>query len=43
MRYVYASGGTLDPAQAFRFFRGRDPVVGPMLAQRGLVDDRQPA
>jgi peptidyl-dipeptidase Dcp len=42
-RYVYASGGTLDPAQAFRLFRGRDPVVGPMLAQRGLVDDRQPA
>jgi peptidyl-dipeptidase Dcp len=42
-RYVYASGGTLDPAQAFRLFRGRDPVVGPMLAKRGLVDERQPA
>ena len=42
-RYVYASGGTLDPAQAYRLFRGRDPVVGPMLAKRGLVDDRQPA
>ena len=41
-RYVYSSGGTLDPAQAYRLFRGRDPVVGPMLAQRGLVDDRQP-
>ncbi len=42
-RYVYASGGTLDPAQAYRLFRGRDPVVGPMLAKRGLIDDRQPA
>ncbi len=42
-RYVYSTGGTLDPAQAYRLFRGRDPVVGPMLAQRGLVDERQPA
>ena len=42
-RYVYSSGGTVDPAEAFRSFRGRDPVVGPMLAQRGLVEDRQPA
>jgi len=43
LRYVYSSGATLDPAAAFRAFRGRDPVVGPMLAQRGLVDERQPA
>jgi len=42
-RYVYSSGGTLDPQTAFRLFRGRDPVVGPMLASRGLIDERQPA
>ena len=42
-RYVYSSGGTLDPTNAFRLFRGRDPKVGPMLAKRGLVDERQPA
>jgi peptidyl-dipeptidase Dcp len=42
-RYVYASGGTLDPAEAFRLFRGREPRVEPMLAQRGLIDERQPA
>ncbi|MEO8304913.1 MAG: M3 family metallopeptidase [Betaproteobacteria bacterium] len=42
-KYVYSSGGTLDPAEAYRLFRGRDPTVGPMLAKRGLVDDRQPA
>jgi peptidyl-dipeptidase Dcp len=42
-RYVYSSGGTLDPAQAYRLFRGRDPDLGPMLAQRGLVDEREPA
>ncbi len=41
-RFVYASGGTLDPAAAYRAFRGRDPVVGPMLASRGLVDERVP-
>jgi peptidyl-dipeptidase Dcp len=42
-RYVYSAGGTLDPAAAYRAFRGRDPVVGPMLASRGLVDEREPA
>ena len=42
-RFVYSSGGTLDPAAAFRAFRGRDPMVGPMLASRGLQEERQPA
>jgi peptidyl-dipeptidase Dcp len=42
-RYVYSSGGVLEPAAAYRAFRGRDPVVGPMLASRGLVDEREPA
>jgi peptidyl-dipeptidase Dcp len=37
-RCVYASGGTLDPAAAFRAFRGRDPRIEPMLRARGLVD-----
>lgn len=36
-RYVYASGGTLDPKAAYRAFRGRDAVVEPMLADRGLL------
>ena len=36
-------GSTLDPAAAYRAFRGRDPVVGPMLASRGLADEREPA
>ena len=42
-RYVYSSGGTLLPAEAYRAFRGRDPRVEPLLAQRGLADVRQPA
>ena len=42
-RYVYSSGGTVEPAAAFRAFRGRDPVVEPMLASRGLIDEHVPA
>jgi peptidyl-dipeptidase Dcp len=41
LRYVYSSGGTLRPADAYRAFRGRDPSVQPLLAQRGL--GRKPA
>jgi peptidyl-dipeptidase Dcp len=37
LRYVYAAGGTLEPAAAYRAFRGRDPSVAPMLVQRGLA------
>jgi peptidyl-dipeptidase Dcp len=36
-KYVYASGASLDHAEAYRAFRGRDPHVEPMLAQRGLI------
>ena len=38
-RYVYSSGGTIDPAEAYRAYRGRDPEVEPMLRQRGLLAD----
>ncbi len=43
LRYVYSSGGTLEPGVAYRAFRGRDPSVEPMLAQRGLLAQPQPA
>jgi peptidyl-dipeptidase Dcp len=42
-KYVYSSGGTLPPAEAFRLFRGRDPRVEPLLAQRGLAEAAEPA
>jgi len=42
-RYVYSSGGTLLPAAAYRAFRGRDPRVEPLLAQRGLAEAPEPA
>jgi peptidyl-dipeptidase Dcp len=41
-RYIYSAGGTLDPAAAYRAFRGRDALVGPMLASRGLIDECEP-
>ena len=37
LRNVYSAGNRNAPAQAFRSFRGRDPVVEPMLVKRGLI------
>lgn len=34
---ILSRGHTVDPAEAFRAFRGRDPEVGPLLRHRGLV------
>jgi len=33
---ILSRGGTDDVAVLYRNFRGRDPEVGPLLAQRGL-------
>ena len=35
--FIYASGNSLEPAEAYRAFRGRGPTVAPMLKQRGLA------
>ena len=40
-QFVYASGNSLEPSQAYRAFRGRAPTVEPMLRQRGLVSRPQ--
>lgn len=34
---IYSSGNSVEPGEAFRTFRGRDPVVEPMLKDRGLL------
>jgi peptidyl-dipeptidase Dcp len=36
-RYIYSSGGTIEPAEAYVAFRGRMPDVGPLLEKRGLA------
>ncbi len=35
-RALLARGGSVDPMEAYRAFRGRDPEIGPLLARRGL-------
>jgi peptidyl-dipeptidase Dcp len=36
LRTVFASGGTVDPAELFRQFRGKDPNPDALLKRRGL-------
>ena len=36
-QFIYASGNSLEPAMAYRSFRGRAPTVQPMLEKRGLA------
>ncbi|MGH7040331.1 MAG: M3 family metallopeptidase [Stellaceae bacterium] len=33
---IYGAGDTRDPMDLYRAFRGRDPQIAPLLAQRGL-------
>jgi len=35
---VLELGGTADPMELYKAFRGREPVVGPLLKDRGLED-----
>ncbi len=37
-RYIYGSGNSIDPTEAYRAFRGRSPHIEAMLRQRGLAD-----
>ena len=39
MRFIYASGNSLEPSAAFQAFRGRAPTVAPLLRKRGLLDE----
>ncbi|NIH83409.1 M3 family metallopeptidase [Amycolatopsis granulosa] len=36
-RTLLSRGGSGDPMEFFRTFRGRDPEIGPLLARRGLA------
>lgn len=35
--YIFSIGNTMDPAEAYRKFRGRDPEVGALLRARGFA------
>lgn len=36
---VFSRGNTVDWAEGYRAFRGRDPAVEPLLRNRGLLED----
>jgi peptidyl-dipeptidase Dcp len=36
-RFIYSSGGSMDPEDAYRAFRGKMPNADAMLAKRGLI------
>jgi peptidyl-dipeptidase Dcp len=36
LKAIYSAGDTDDPMDLYRAFRGREPVIGPLLEQRGL-------
>jgi peptidyl-dipeptidase Dcp len=36
-RCIYSTGNSVEPGAAFRDFRGRDPVIEPLLRQKGLL------
>ncbi len=36
-KYVFSVGNTVDPAEAYRHFRGRDPKVDALMKKRGFA------
>jgi peptidyl-dipeptidase Dcp len=39
LKSIYSVGNSIDPATAFKTFRGREPSADPMLEKRGLLDE----
>jgi peptidyl-dipeptidase Dcp len=37
-RWIYASGNTIEPGQAYEAFRGRAARIEPLLKQKGLLE-----
>jgi peptidyl-dipeptidase Dcp len=37
-KYIFSPGNTIDPAEAYRAFRGRDPKIEPLMAKRGFLN-----
>jgi peptidyl-dipeptidase Dcp len=37
--YIYSAGGSREPGEAYRLFRGRDPEIGGLLQGRGFVPE----
>lgn len=37
VKYVFSVGNTIDPAEGYRLFRGRDPKIGALMRKRGFI------
>jgi peptidyl-dipeptidase Dcp len=37
-KFIYSSGNSIEPMQAYRAFRGRDATIEPMLRKNGLLE-----
>ncbi len=37
-KFVFSAGNTVDPAEAYRAFRGRDPGIGALMRDRGFPE-----
>jgi len=35
-RHVFSTGNTIEPAEGYRAFRGRDPATGALMRKRGF-------
>ena len=40
-KYIFSTGDTVDPAAAYRQFRGRDPQVDALMRKRGFSAGQQ--
>ena len=43
LRNVFATGNTIDPADAYRAFRGRDPQIEALMRKRGFTGEAKTA
>jgi peptidyl-dipeptidase Dcp len=42
IRHIFSVGNTVDPAEAYRSFRGRDPKVQALMRKRGFAGEETP-
>src|SRR6185503_2928356 len=40
-QYIFSVGNTVDPAEGYRAFRGRDPETGALMRKRGFAPERE--
>ena len=41
VKYIFSVGNTIDPAEGYRNFRGRDPNVDALMIKRGFPVNKQ--